>query len=307
MPDGLRAALIVNSRSGRGRAVAALAEVQSVLSSAGYLVTVLRTAGPGGAEALGAAVVESDAIVTLGGDGTISEVVNGVLSRGAWPDGTALVPLPLGTGNSFVRHFGAATGEWKRALDGLLGGRARRVDAGRVTWTENSRGRSRYFINVFGTGFMAQVAEVTNRRFKWLGGRGYVAGVFWELARLRAPSTRLTIEGPAAEGRVEPLTLVSVCNTQWTGEKMWIAPEAEPGDGLLDVVTVGQLTRAELVRVFPRIFDGTHVTHPAVRCCRATRVRIDPGIGGPLLIDGEVMGSTPVEIEVVPAAVRVAV
>jgi diacylglycerol kinase (ATP) len=302
----------VNPRSGRGRALAALPGVSEALARAGYTLEVRQTRGPRHAEALAAAARGADTIVTLGGDGTVGEVVNGVLGQGAWPDHLALSPLPLGTGNSFVRHFGPFTGDWRGALGGLLEGRGRTIDAARVTWgTRDVTGGarvwgSRILVNVFGCGFIAQVADVTNRRLKALGGRGYAAGVFVELARLGAPETRLTLDGPEKRTLAEPLTLVSVCNTQWTGESMQIAPGADASDGLLDVVTVGQISRPELVRVFPRIFDGSHVTHPAVRIARAARIRIELARPGPLLIDGEVTGTTPVEIEVLPAAVRLA-
>ncbi|HEU5316735.1 MAG TPA: diacylglycerol kinase family protein [Chloroflexota bacterium] len=304
---GRRAVLIVNPRAGRGRALAALPEVTAALTGAGYAVESRLTASPGGATSLAAAAVGADAVVALGGDGTTSEVVNGVLGRGPWPAELALVALPLGTGNSFVRHFGPLPGDWRGALNGLLEGRATWIDAGQVTWGENGARRSRVFVNVFGAGFMAQVADVTNRRLKALGGRGYIAGVFWELARLAAPDTRLVLAGAEDRDASEGLTLVSVCNTGWTGENMWIAPRADASDGQLDVVTVGPISRLELARVFPRIFDGSHVTHPAVRTYRASRVRLEPARPGPLLLDGDVTGTTPVEVQVLPAAVRLAI
>jgi len=102
------------------------------------------------------------------------------------------------------------------------------------------------------------------------------------------------------------LTLVSICNTQWTGENMWIAPTADPEDGMLDVVALGPVSRLELVRLFPRIFSGTHLAHPAVRSYRATRVTIEPEEPSPLLLDGEVMGRTPVDVDIVPRAIQLA-
>jgi diacylglycerol kinase (ATP) len=297
--------LVVNPRSGGGRARAAAPAVSEALSRAGYQVELRETAAPGGAESLGAGARDADVVVTLGGDGTVSEVVNGVLGREDWPANLTVTPLPLGTGNSFVRHFGPASGDWRSALTGFLEGKRRRVDAARATWREGPHPRRRWFVNVFGTGFMAQVADVTNRRLKVLGGRGYIAGVFWQLARLASPPTRLSLDGARRLESDERLTLVAVCNTQWTGEKMWIAPRADASDGLLDVVTLGPVTRLELVRIFPRIFDGTHLMHPAVRSYRAARVEVEPSFAGPLLLDGEVMGTTPVQIEVVPGAIQI--
>ena len=87
---------------------------------------------------------------------------------------------------------------------------------------------------------------------------------------------------------------------------MWISPSADASDGLLDVLTVAPLSRTELLRLFVKLFKGTHVEHAAVTCYRATRVRIEPSRTSPLLVDGEVLGRTPVTVEVLPRAVQVA-
>ena len=300
-----RITLLLNPVSGKGRARRAAPDVRAALEAAGHTTTVLTTDGMGAARrlALDAAQGGAEALVTLGGDGTLSEAVDGVLAAGRWPDGLTITPLPLGTGNSFVRHFGPKTGEWPAALAGLLAGRRRWLDAACV---EAEREPVRHMVNVFGTGFMAHVADTANRRFKALGGASYTAGVLWQLARLSAPRTALTLEG--FEGRLPdaPLTLVAVCNTQWTGEDMWLSPHADPADGLLDVLTLGPLSRLELLRLFPKIFTGTHLSHPAVTCHRAREVRIAPRAPSPLLVDGEVLGATPVTVRILPGAFQAA-
>jgi diacylglycerol kinase (ATP) len=300
-----RVTLILNPVSGKGRARRALPEVRTLLEAAGHSVMLLTTDSPGAAGPLAVQARDNgcDALVTLGGDGTHSEAVDGLLAAGPWPDRLTITPLPLGTGNSFVRHFGPKTGDWQRAVSGLLADRRQWLDAAIV---EPDGAPARHMVNVFGTGFMAHVAHVANRRFKRLGGAGYTAGVLWELARLAAPNTALTLDSDAPEALEAPLTLVAVCNTQWTGEDMWIAPSADPADGALDVITLGQLTRLALLRLFPKIFSGTHLSHPAVRSLRARQVRVAPRDSSPLLVDGEVLGRTPVTVRVLPRAFQVA-
>lgn len=309
--DPRRVLVIVNPRAGRGRALSVVSDVETELRRTGFAPQTLTTDRPGHAADLAATAREDGdcaAVVAMGGDGTLHECANGLLRHGPCPDGPALVPLALGTGNSFVRDFGLASGQWRYALQRLADGHRQVIDAARASWTEGGQPQSGYFVNVFGIGFMASVADVTNRRLKALGGSGYSVAVLWQLARLTAPVTRLSIEGPSGERttRELQLTLVAVCNTQWTGETMWIAPQASASDGLLDVLTLGRVSRLELIRLFPRIFSGTHLNHHAVTYEKARSVTIEPSVPGPLLMDGEVGDLTPVTVEVVPRALTVA-
>lgn len=322
-------ALIVNPAAAGGRAGRALGPVQHALAQRGCKVEVYHTERPGHAGQLAqqAATAGPCAIATLGGDGTLNEAVQGLVAGGAWPDQVTITPIPVGTANSFARDFGLQTGDWQAAVERLVSGQSRQVDVASISLGRESGGaagndaagsdaagapaRLVYSVNVFGTGFMAAVAATTNRRMKRFGELGYSLAVFWELARLAPVPTRLTIGLSEAEGDARtimieaPLILVAVCNSQWTGDRMWIAPQADPADGALDVLTLGAISRLELVRLFGRIFSGRHRTHRAVNEYRVRRITIEPLVDGPLLIDGEVYGSTPVTVEVVPGAITV--
>jgi diacylglycerol kinase (ATP) len=105
----------------------------------------------------------------------------------------------------------------------------------------------------------------------------------------------------------ERYTLVGMSNSQWTGDGMWIAPRADVSDGKLDLLTLAPISRLELIKLFPRIFSGTHLAHPAVKAATARRVTIAPSKPGPLLADGEVFGTTPVTVEVLPGALSMLV
>jgi diacylglycerol kinase (ATP) len=151
---------------------------------------------------------------------------------------------------------------------------------------------------------MAKACDLANRRYKWMGSASYSWAILPELARLRAPMTRLTLDGGERE---EPLALVAVCNTQHTGGAMRIAPAAVADDGLLDIIALRDVSRARLLRLFPKIFGGSHVDEPDVLVARAKRIRIEPAEPSPLLGDGEVYGATPVDIECLPRVLRLLV
>ena len=153
-------------------------------------------------------------------------------------------------------------------------------------------------------GFATRVAALADRRFKWLGSRGYTAAVFPELVRLRAPRTVVQLDDRTLD---EPLVLAFVCNARYLGGGMDAAPMAQPDDGQLELVALRAVGRVELLRIFPKIFKGAHVGHPRVLVERARRVRIEPATREPLLGDGEVFGETPAEIEAMPGALRVLV
>jgi len=291
-----RLPLIYNpaAHAGRGRRIAA--DVEARLLARGHDLEVHATTAPMDAARLvrELAAAGHQRIAVLGGDGTLSEAAHGVLDHHL---DITLVPLPGGTGNALLDHFGLPNLD--EAVRGLDARQDVRIDAGRVTWP----GGQRWTINVFGTGFLARVATTANRRLKWLGGSSYTWAVFPELIRLRAPPTRLTLDGIVQDG---DYSLVAVCNTSITGRGMIIAPEADASDGKLDIIALRGGGRARLLRLFPKIFDGTHVESPHVFVAQAARVKIEPTRDSPLLGDGEVYGTTPVEVEVHAAALKMA-
>lgn len=284
--------LIYNPRSAGGKGAERAKSAESLLAARGIPVRLAATAGPGGARPLAASLAAEghDRILVVGGDGTLSEAADGILSSGRR---VPLGFLPGGTGNSFLIDFGLTTLE--AAADRIALGKPRRIDAAVAEFD----GTRRHFINVSGAGFVAKVADFANRRFKWMGPASYTWAVFPELIRLRSPLTRLVLDGRVIE---EAFPLVSVANTIHTGGAMKMAPTAVPDDGLLDVVACRKVGRIGLLRLFPMIFDGSHVGHERILHARAKEIRIEPAEPSPLLFDGEVAGHTPVTIRVLPGA-----
>jgi YegS/Rv2252/BmrU family lipid kinase len=271
---------------------------RKLLRERGVAARPVPTIAPGDATRLAEELARHGAgrVLVAGGDGTCSEVADGILRSGAPVE---MGPLPGGTGNDFLLSMGVRSLE--DAVARVAEGRPRLLDVGVARW---EAGQSRHFIGVFGVGFMAKVCDLANRRFKWAGSRSYSVAVFPELARLASPPTHLVLDGRDESG---PYALVAVCNASRMGGGMKVAPEASAEDGAFDVIALRKVSRARLLRLFPMIFEGRHVGQPDVLVTRARRVEIAPADASPLLGDGEVYGRTPVRVELLPRALRVLV
>lgn len=240
--------------------------------------------------------------IAVGGDGTSHEVINGLdayFGVEAPSERCRLGLLPMGTGNSFLRDFTDRGAEY--TIEALADGRRRGCDIVRI----HHDGGLLYFINLFSCGFVADVCTVANTRFKSLGPAGYGAGVVACLAGLRSRLLKLRVDG--GEMWEQQGLFFSVCNSRYTGGAMMMAPFADATDGQVDVVFVGQMGRATLMRLFPRIFKGTHVHDPRVTTCRGREIELFFDAPLDVMVDGEVVRIRPTRIEVLPGAIDVAV
>jgi YegS/Rv2252/BmrU family lipid kinase len=258
-----------------------------------HLIELAERAARGGAELL----------VSVGGDGTLNEVVNGLLRSGAPAE---LAVVPLGTGMDFPRTYGIPT-RFDDAVRVALDGRARTIDVGRAAYREWSGAEAeRYVANVGSVGMSAAVAQRANAMSKALGGK---ATFFYALTRvfLEWKNTTVTMQladGTRREGRMHD---VIVANGQWHGGAMWLAPDARPDDGLFDVVVIGDVTKLDFITTAPKIYKGTYLAHPKVELLRSPTVTVDAPERLPIELDGEQVGTTPVRFEIVPSAVRLRV
>jgi len=236
-----------------------------------------------------AAVDGAMIVAAAGGDGTLNEVANGVVGTNA-----LLGILPLGTGNDFARDLGLGT-DLSASVEALCFGAPRPIDLGKCN--------ERWFLNIAGCGFDAIVAQRVNHGFRFLRGTAaYIAAVAQSLIGLRAAEMRLTLDEETIEVRA---LMCSVCNTTCYGGGMKIAPDAKIDDGWFDICIISDAGRWEFLRTFPRVYKGTHTTHPKVRIIRARNVTIKSDRPLPLLIDGEVLGTTPVAFTLFPHALRI--
>jgi diacylglycerol kinase (ATP) len=285
---------IVNPAAGHGRAgKLAKTEIER-LQSRGLAVVVRETGAPGDATRMADNALREGfrRFIAVGGDGTGFEVVNGLSSHLGTKDPAQRVSLgflPLGTGNSFLRDFGAGTVE--HATEALLQRRKRSVDAVKLTHSSGVL----HFINLLSFGFVADVCAVTNRRFKLLGQAGYGLGVVATLAGLHTRPLRMRVDGGAPWE--QDVVFVSINNSKFTGGNMMMAPYADASDGMLDIVVCGKMSRATLLETFPKIFSGHHVHHHAVTASRARLIELFEGEAIDLMIDGEVIREKPQRVE----------
>lgn len=287
---------IVNRTAGGGRCAKAAPDAIHVLERRGLALDVAFTEAPkhGTELARRAASNGYRRFLSVGGDGTAAEIVNGLVAAGVAAD-CELAMLPLGTGNSFLRDFGIT--EPEAACEAIARGKSAAIDVLRLT----HEGGVIHFINTMGTGFVARVGELTNERFKFLGAAGYVAAVLVCVVQLQYEENTLRYAGTIDEART---VLTSFSNSQYTGGSMRMAPDAEVADGLLDVVRAGPLGRAALIAAFARIFSGTHTDLGQVWTRQVDRVEfVNPSFQA-VLIDGDLYHLTPLSIDVLPAAIR---
>jgi diacylglycerol kinase (ATP) len=206
--------------------------------------------------------------------------------------------LPLGTGNSFLRDFtkdGAGA-----SLEALMEGRKRAVDLLRLT---HAKGEI-YSFNLLSLGFTADVGSLTNRYFKPFGYLGYLLGVLVRVVQLRRRAFRLRCDEDEAWDESRCLFL-SFNNSKFTGGTMLIAPAADPTDGLIEFVRWGPIGRIGLLRMLPKLYDGTHIGH-ALASRRAVRhIEFGGKVTEDVLIDGEIAAVECLALDVIPAAVDI--
>lgn len=302
--------IIFNPAAGRGQPKRARATLERALSQKAQGCSIqwqiLETTSPGEATLLAAQAAKDGCgfIVAAGGDGTLGEVVNGL----AQSNYTAVLGiLPFGTGNDFARCLGIGT-NWQRALAILFEGATCKVDVGHALFEET--GAQHLFINVAGCGFDALVAErVNDFRFHplWRHVRGvpaYLSAVGQELLKLRAADLILECDGKEIQHRA---MLCAVANATSYGGGMLVAPDAKPDDGEFDICLIKEAGCLEFLRAFPRVFKGTHTSHPKVQMRRGREITIQSAPPLPVLIDGEVRGTTPVRFWLEPRILKVQV
>ena len=294
-------AFLVNPASGGGAAPGAVVPVARRLRDAGAAVEVTYSPGPQAMHDLAAAAVaRGDVVVSVGGDGMLCSLAGEVARLGG-----TLGVVPAGRGNDFARMLGLPD-DPAGVADVLLAGTVRRVDL--VSWAVD--GRSRVVAGSVYAGVDARAAEIVDR-VRWLPGPvQYPYAALRALATYRPARFRVVVDGRV--GEYDAATVV-VANSRYYGKGMAIAPAARLDDGLLDVVVIEAASKRELIRSFPKVYDGRHVDLPEVTVLTGARVEISADARWPVPVgaDGEPLGplpslaSPPAEISVLPGALAV--
>lgn len=293
-----RVVVIGNPKAGRGKTEADWADVLGRLTAAGLDPELASTTAPGHAIDLARSARASGAelVVAFGGDGTVHEVVNGLLADGPGAGVPVLGVVPGGSGCDYAKTFGIPPDPDQAASLLVSSSPVRMVDVGVVSFD----GGRRYFANIAEIGVGAEVVDRAAKLPRVLGGAVYF-GAFWlTLPSFKRRKVRVTMDAQVYDG---PLTNMVVAIGRFFGGGMQIAPYADPSDGTFDVqLHLG--SKLDFVRAIPKVYKGTHVPHPRVREERAMTVTVhsDP----PVLIeaDGEVLGRTPATFTILADVLR---
>jgi YegS/Rv2252/BmrU family lipid kinase len=291
---------VVNPAAGGGRCGKQFPAVVDELRAQGVDVDVVKTSAPGEASALvrDAYTQGRRRFIAVGGDGTGYEIVNGLFPRPQGErDRVSLGFLPLGTGNSFLRDFteqGAAYSQ-RAIVDNKL----RPCDVIRLAHTQGEI----HYINLAGIGFVADV-NVRANRYKSMGDFGYILAVIMETVGLAPRAYSMRIDG---EPGPESANFICFNNSTFTGGKMMMAPQADTGDGKVDLIVAGPMGRWSLLGNLPKLFKGTHVHHRAVSQSQARAIDFEFDDDVDVMVDGEALRLRPTRLEVLPGALDVQV
>lgn len=289
--------ITVNPHSGKKLGPKLLKKVKSVFDAEGAELFIIETTFAGHAKELANQIEfgDYDGFLAIGGDGTLHEVINGMLTR----NDDKQIPIgmiPGGSGNSYMHDLGLT--DPIKAAKAIIQGKKRRVDVARIDINHIVK----YAINLVGWGL---VTDVGNRaeHYRWLGPSRYTILSILEVFRHKSRAAILMLDDKNIE---DEFTFIIACNSIHVGKGMKMAPKAKLDDGLIDLVIVkAGVTRSRLLQVLPKLFKGTHINEPEVSYYQTSKFSLIPEKDEILNIDGEIMGSTPIEVRMIPKAMEI--
>ncbi len=303
----VRARAIVNPASSNGSTGKQWPAIEEKLRRNLGEVDAVLTAGPGEAVEMTRRALRDgfDWIISVGGDGTLNEVVNGFFDEEIpVNDGAALSVLTSGTGGDFRRTLGLPD-DLDEAVVAIAERPVRRIDVGRIRFVgHDGASRTRYFNNIASFGLGGEVDKRVNEMsaFKRLGGSAsFLYAGLRSLISYKNKDVRLVVDD-RIERRVKT-RFVFVANGQYGGGGMWWAPGARLEDGLFDIVIFGDMGRARSILNMPGIYRGTHIDLPDVECLRGRKVTAESDDEVLLDVDGEAPGRLPATFEILPGAI----
>lgn len=267
------------------------------------------TAGPGDATRLATEAIHEGyrAIIAVGGDGTLNEVVNGLVDddRPICPE-VVIGVISRGTGCDFIKAMGIPK-DVDRAVECLAGGVPRIIDLGKVRFASHNGGTAvRYYANIADVGLGGETVDRVNKTSKAMGGfASFLWGTMVSLLRYRNRPARVTIDD--GEAFSTSVTVLAIANGRYFGGGMKISPLSDPSDGLLDVVLCHHFSKLEVILNLNRLYKGTHLSHRKVEHHRASRVIVSSNSRVLLDVDGEQPGTVEAEFGIVPSALKVCV
>ncbi len=284
---------VVNPVAGKGKARLLKKTIENYEKNLAVEYEIAQTEYPGHGEMLSKEACKRgfDNVISVGGDGSLLEVVNGVAGKDV-----SVGIIPCGTGNDFSRTLGLP-GKIEEQLKVIHGGKKKRVDLGKAN--------GRYFINVFSFGIDALIARETQKIKKYIPRRfAYVAATIKMLMTYHGVQVRMERDESVFEGEV---MLAAFGNGQYYGGGMKITPQAAVDSGDFQVCIVKTLSRTRFLRLFPKVFSGKHIECIEVETSRAKRIKIESKDWILLNADGEIVGECPVEVCIFPGLIKILV
>ncbi len=298
--------VIVNPNAGNGKGKKDWDIISSTLKSKGIDFDFSFTSGKDDATLFSAGVIKKGyrKIITVGGDGTLNEVLNGVFQSGIDdPSRITLATIPVGTGNDWGRLFGIPL-DHEKAAEIIKEGKTLRHDVGIIDYYLGAEKKRRYFINIAGIGFESDVVKLTNyHKDKGRGGKLiYLYCLLLSLIKYKNNIADLEVDGVKQTTRIFS---ANVGNGKYCGGGMRQTPDADPTDGLLDVTVIKDISKFEIIRKLKILYDGTILSHPMIDGyrCRSFKAVSDSIIF--CEADGETLGHTPAEFSILPSAIRI--
>ncbi len=302
--------LVVNPVSGKGKVAAALPRIRATLDELGLDHEIRVTAAPGEATRIARQTLEAGArfVVAVGGDGTIHEVVNGMMGvDGPIRPDAVLGAVAAGSGSDFVRTFDLP-GDAVRACAHLAGDATRPLDVAKVMYVDHSSGREavRYFTNIAEVGLGASTVARSARLPRAIGRARYFLGFWMTLPGFRPCRVRIDGDDAGADTWEGRAFNVVVANGRYFGGGMHISPKSRCDDGMFDVLVM-KGPKTDSFTTLPKVYRGTHLPHQDIVELRASRMRVEAERPLPIEADGEELGSTPATFELLPSALSLKV
>ena len=299
-----RSYLIVNPHGGFKKGLNILEKVKPIFDEGDVELNVLETEYAGHARDYANEIDFNgyDALCAIGGDGTMHEIVNGMLTR---DDGKQL-PIGLvtgGTGNSFMHDMECL--KPRNAARRILTGRLRPIDIAKV----DANGEIIFACTMVGWGMATDITELAEN-MRWLGGQRYNVASIIEVMKNRKRVSKLILDGNTI---IDDYSFIIACNTIHVGKGMQMAPLAQINDGLIDLIIAKKAGRLKLLSLFPRLFNGSHISDPLCEYRQVKEFSIVPSDDNILNIDGEInidrinIANTPIHVKVLEKEINVLV
>jgi YegS/Rv2252/BmrU family lipid kinase len=288
--------VVVNPHGGTKKGLAILDQVRPVFQQAKWELDVRVTESSGHAQQIGKteALEAYDCIGVIGGDGTVHEVINGLMQRFR-PFAIPLGFIPAGSGNTLHQHLQCT--DPLDAARRIVAGRPCPLDVVRVTMNRQVV----YCVDLIGWGGVADI-NCMAERLRRVGPARYTIAAIWHVFCARRRRAKVVLDGHTID---DEYLFAIACNTKFTGKGMKLAPRAEIGDGKIDVVLVRRASQRELLKLFMRVHDGSHVKMDCVEYHQVRSFAIESDTRDILDLDGEIKGHAPFHAEVLPGALSV--